>query len=89
MRRGQNRPDDGGAIESELADAEAAVDREAFEAAVESVLDARDALREQFSGSFEEELDAIRDLVDAVERANIESHVDAETVTEVTGSRRL
>ena len=83
MRRGQNRPDDGGAIDSALTDAEAAVEREAFESAVESVLDARDILRDQFSGSFEEELDAIRDLVDAVERAAIEPHVDAETVAEV------
>ena len=83
MRRGQNRPDDDGAIESKLVDAETALESEAFESAVESVLDARDTLRDQFSGSFEAELDAIRDLIATVERADVESHVDAETVSEV------
>ena len=83
MRRGQHRADDGGAIEADLADAEAALDRGEFESAVESVLEARDRLRDEFSGSFNEELDAIRDLVDAVERADVDAHVDAGSIDEV------
>lgn len=83
MRRGGQRADDGGAIEADLAEAEAALERGEFESAVESTLEARDRLRDEFSGSFNEELDAIRDLVDAVNRAQVEPHVDAETMSEV------
>ena len=83
MRRGQHRTDDGGAIEADLDDAEAALDRDEFESAVESVLEARDRLRDEFSGSFNEELDAIRDLVDAVERAAVDAHVEASSIDEV------
>ncbi|OTE99900.1 hypothetical protein [Halorubrum sp. SD683] len=83
MRRGGQRADDGGAIEADLADAEAALDRGEFESAVESVLEARDRLRDEFSGSFNEELDAIRDLVDAVDRANVDPHVEANSIDEV------
>ena len=83
MRRGQHRTEDGGAIEADLDAAEAALDREAFDSAVESVLEARDRLRDEFSGSFNEELDAIRDLVDAVDRADVDAHVEASSIDEV------
>lgn len=83
MRRGQHRADDGGAIAADLDDAEAALDREEFDSAVESVLEARDRLRDEFSGSFNEELDAIRDLVDAVERADVDAHVETNSIDEV------
>jgi len=83
MRRGQHRTDDGGAIEADLEDAEAALERDEFESAVESVLEARDRLRDEFSGSFNEELDAIRDLVDAVDRADVDAHVEARSIDEV------
>lgn len=83
MRRGQHRADDDGAIEADLADAEAALDRAEFESAVESILEARDRLRDEFSGSFNEELDAIRDLVDAVHRADVDAHVEASSIDEV------
>lgn len=83
MRRGETRPDDSGPIEAELADAEEALERGAFESAAESVLEARDRLRDQFSGSFDEELDAIRGLIEAIDRADVEPHVDAESMTEV------
>lgn len=83
MRRGKTRADDGGAIEADLGDAEAALDRTEFESAVESVIEARDRLREEFSGSFNEEVDAIRTLVDAVNRADVGANVEASSVEEV------
>ena len=83
MRRGGQRADDGGAIEADLNNAEAALDRGQFESAVESVLEARDRLRDEFSGSFNEELDAIRSLVDAVGRADVDAHVEASSIDEV------
>ena len=83
MRRGQHRADGAGAIESDVADAEAALDRTEFETAVESVLEARDRLRDELSGSFNEELEVIRDLVDAVDRAEVDAHVKASSIDEV------
>lgn len=83
MRRGKNRADDGGAIEADLDDAEVALDRTEFESAVESVIEARDRLREEFSGSFNEELDAIRGLIDAVNRADVDANVEASSIEEV------
>lgn len=83
MGRGDTRPGDVDAIERELEDASAALDRNEFGAAVESVLEARDRLRDQFAGSFEAERDAVLDLVDAVDRADVDAYVDAEQVDAV------
>lgn len=83
MGRGDERPSSVGTVDKDLEDAAAALEDDEFGRAVESVLDARDRLRDEFSGSFEEERDAVLDLVDAVRRANIDGHVDAEYVDEV------
>lgn len=86
MGRGGRRPDDVDAIERELEAAADAADRHEYGAAVESVLEARDRLRDQFSGSFDAEREAVLTLVEAVEETGVATHVDAkylETVDEV------
>ncbi|ELY65898.1 hypothetical protein [Natrinema versiforme] len=80
MGRGDQRPADSDAIERDLEAAADAVGRNEFGAAVESVLEARDRLRDQFSGSFDAERDAVLTLVDAVEDAGVAAHVDAEYI---------
>lgn len=83
MGRGEERPSGVDTVDGDLEDAVAALEDSEFGRAVESILDARDRLRDEFSGSFEEERDAVLDLVDAVRRADIDGHVDAEYVDEV------
>ncbi|MFC4540388.1 hypothetical protein ACFO5R_00360 [Halosolutus amylolyticus] len=78
MKRGGQRPDDAKRIEGDLDAAAEALDHHEYGAAVESVLEARDRLRDQFSGSFEAERDAVLTLVDAVEAAGVAAHIDAE-----------
>ncbi|SER37555.1 hypothetical protein [Natrinema salaciae] len=78
MKRGGQRPDDAAAIEGDLDAAVDALDRHEYGTAVESVLEARDRLRDQFSGSFDAERDAVLALVDAVDAAGVAAHVDAE-----------
>ncbi|NGM68967.1 hypothetical protein G6M89_08065 [Natronolimnobius sp. AArcel1] len=83
MGRGGTRPDDGNAIEQELKEAEAALERTDFGTAVERILEARDRLRDQFSGSFESERDAMRGLVETVKDAEVEAYVNAEYVDDI------
>ena len=83
MGRGDTRPEDLDAIERELSDAETALEDHDYEKSVEAILEARDRLREQFSGSFEAERDAVVDLVDAVNDAGIEEFVDTTYVDDV------
>ncbi len=83
MGRGEDRPSGVDTVESDLDEAERAIDDDEFERAVASILDAQDRLRDQYSGSFEEERDAVLELVDAVDRADITSHVDAEYLDDV------
>lgn len=77
MGRGEARATDVDAINRELDTALEAVDQYDFESATESVLEARDQLRDQFSGSFEESRDSMLRLIERVEQANIETAVDA------------
>ncbi|MCQ4332346.1 hypothetical protein KM295_02350 [Natronomonas sp. F2-12] len=87
MTRGDMRPDDIDAIEAELESASGAADNHDYYAATESILEARDRLRDQLSGSFEAERDRLSDLLDAVLRSNVDEHVDAEYVDEITKMR--
>ncbi|WP_222913994.1 hypothetical protein [Natrinema sp. SYSU A 869] len=77
MGRGDQRPEDSEAIDRDLEAAADAVGRNEFGAAVESVLEARDRLRDQFSGSFDAERESVLSLVNAVEDAGVAAHVDA------------
>lgn len=88
MTRGDTRPEDIETIEAELDDASAAADRHDYYAAVDSVLEARDRLRDQFSGSFEVERGELSTLLDAVLESAVERHVDAEYIDEVTEMKR-
>ncbi|SDR44154.1 hypothetical protein [Natronobacterium texcoconense] len=83
MGRGDVRPDDADTIDRDLEDAREALDEDAFDDAVESILEARDRLRDQFSGSFEEERETLRSLIDAVDRTGVDAHVDADYVDEI------
>ncbi|SFC14936.1 hypothetical protein SAMN05444422_10519 [Halobiforma haloterrestris] len=83
MGRGDVRPDDADAVERDLEDAESALERYEFDTAVDRVLEARDRLRDQFSGSFESERESLLDLIDAVDRADVDAYVDAEYVDDV------
>ncbi|WP_408960446.1 hypothetical protein [Natrinema sp. 74] len=84
MGRGEQRPEDNKAIDRDLEAAADAVDRNEFGDAVESILEARDRLRDQFSGSFDAERDAVLSLVDAVEDAGVAPHVDADSLDTVS-----
>lgn len=77
MGRGEARASDVNAIDRELDAATAALDQYDFESATESILEARDQLREQFSGSFEASQDAMLRLIEQVEQANVEGAVEA------------
>jgi len=83
MGRGEARASDVNAIDTELDAATAALDQYNFESATESILEARDQLREQFSGSFEESRDAMLRLIERVERANIDSAVEADAMADL------
>ncbi len=77
MGRGEARASDVNQIEQELDAATAALDQYDFEGATESILEARDQLREQFSGSFDSQQDDILNLIKTVEQANIDPFVEA------------
>ena len=83
MGRGEARASDVNAIGRELDAATAALAEYEFESATESVLEARDQLREQFSGSFEDSRDAMLRLIRQVEGANVESAVEAATMEDL------
>jgi len=77
MGRGETRARDADPIEQALDAATAALDQHDFEAATESILEARDQLRSQFSGSFEDARDEIQNLIRTVEREDVDPFVDA------------
>jgi hypothetical protein len=87
MMRGDMRPDDIDAIEAELGTASNAADRHDYYAATDSILEARDRLRDQFAGSFEIERERLSDLLDAVLRSNVDEHVEADRIDEVNQMR--
>lgn len=87
MMRGDMRPDDIDAIEGELGTASDAADRHDYYAAADSILEARDRLRDQFAGSFEIERERLSDLLDAVLRSNVDEHVEADHIEEVNQMR--
>lgn len=78
MSRGETRPDDVEFVESELDAAQTAADRNDYEQTVESILEARDRLRDQFSGSFEAERDELTTLLSAVLDSDAEQYADAD-----------
>ena len=78
MSRGENRPDDVERVESKLETAQSAADRSDYQSAVESILEAQDWLREQFSGSFEAERESLTTLIETVIESDVEQYVDAE-----------
>jgi len=88
MSRGENRPDDVAFIESELDAAQSAADRNDYQSAVESVLEAQDWLRDQFSGSFEAERESLTTLLQTVMDSEIEQHVDADQFDTVRQMQR-
>ena len=88
MTRGDNRPDDIDVIESELKNASEAADTHDYYEAVDSVLEARDRLRDQFSGSFEVEREQLSTLLDAVLNSEVDQHVAAEHIDDVTEMKR-
>lgn len=88
MSRGENRPDDIEFIEDELEAAETARDQHEYTAAADSILEARDRLREQFSGSFDTERTQLLDLLDAVLDSKIDQYVDADYVNDVEAMKR-
>ena len=84
MTRGDTRPEDIEAIEANLKKATEAAARHDYFAAADSVLEARDQLRDQFSGSFEVERERLSALLDAVLESDVERYVDAEYIDDVT-----
>ncbi|WP_324664313.1 hypothetical protein [Haloarcula sediminis] len=78
MSRGENRPDDLEPVESKLDAAQSAADRSDYQSAVESVLEAQDWLRDQFSGSFEAERESLTTLIETVMDSDVEQYVDAD-----------
>ena len=78
MSRGENRPDDVASVDSELEAAQSAADRADYERAAESVLEAQDRLRQQFSGSFEAERESLTELLSTVMASDVEQYVDAD-----------
>ena len=87
MTRGDLRPEDIDVIEEELEAASEAAGRHDYYTAADSVLEARDRLRDQFSGSFEVERDRLSELLDVVLRSGVDKHVDTEHIEEVTEMR--
>ncbi|MFB6070070.1 MAG: hypothetical protein ABEJ76_03525 [Halanaeroarchaeum sp.] len=83
MSRGETRPGDVDSIEAELDQAADAMEANDYRRAVEAILEARDQLRDQLSGSFSEERDALSDLVETVRASDVDRHVDAEYVEDV------
>ncbi len=83
MSRGKTRANDVDAIGRELTDAETAIEAVDYDAAVEAILEARDQLREQFSGDFEIERDVVLDLIEAVEDVGIEEFVDVTYIDQI------
>lgn len=84
IARGDIRPEDVDSIEQELEAASNAADEHEYSKAVESVLEARDRLRDQFSGSFEIERERLSNLLDAVLKSNVDEYVDAEQIDLIT-----
>ena len=78
--RGETRPESG---DAKLEDATAAADRCEYDSAVESVLDARDRFREQFSDSFDAERDGLLELIESVEAIGVSEFVDIEQLDAV------
>lgn len=88
MSRGDIRPGDMEFIEEELEAAETAADRHDYYTAADSLLEARDRLRDQFSGDFEVERTLLSDLLDAVFESNVDEHVNTEHIDEITEMRQ-
>lgn len=88
MTRGDTRPDDIDFIESELETAEQQTGRNEYYSAADSIVEARDRLRDQFSGSFETEREEMLNLASAVLDSNVDQHVDAEHVDEIEEIKR-
>lgn len=84
--RNSNEPDVQD-VDASLERAVDAVEEESFAAAVDAVLEARDGLKRQLSGSFDDERDALLDLVDAVEASDVDEHVDATYLDDVAAIR--
>lgn len=83
MSRGETRPEDVASIEDTLNEAEDATEALEYRQASESILEARDHLRNQLSGSFDEEREALSTLVEAILDSDVDKYVDSEFVTDV------
>ena len=84
MSRGETRADDVESIDRELENANSFAQQNQFDSSLNSVLEARDKLRDQFSGSFEEKMDDIKNLIQAINQSNVEKYVDPDSVDELS-----
>jgi len=86
MGRGDTRASDIHEIDQNLNQAQSAASANQYQAAVNATLEAQDALRQQLSGSFESQHDEVDRLVSNFHDVDINSYVDADTVSELEQS---
>lgn len=83
MGRGETRAEDLDLVNEELDNAKSFASQSQYDASLNAVLEARDRLRDQFSGSFDKKKDAIEKLVEAINQSNVEKYVDPDSIDEI------
>ena len=86
MGRGDTRASNVQEIDQNLNQAQSAASANQYQRSANAVLEAQDALRQQLSGSFESQHNEIERLISKFNQLDINSYVDAETVSELEQS---
>lgn len=80
--RGETRAQDLESIDAELEDAKTFAQQRQYDSSLNSILEARDKLRNQFSGSFKDKKESIENLVEAIDQSNVQTFVDPDSIDE-------